>query len=147
MFCDVRRILWFLHGWTKGGFGKVTGMYRQELNLHLVRRSRMSGAVFVCSSVRRGAFVQGRAVAGIWSRRPCLGNGVVRVEIMWTYRHRGWVFSWRWTFDWCCVLIRDFVVGPFKASVRTVSVCFPFSNKNYVHGNSTSTYNSYLICI
>lgn len=120
---------------------------QQTTHLHLVQRSRMSGAVFVCSFERRAAFVQGRAVAGIWSRRPWLGNGVVRVEIIrWTYRHRGRIFSCRSTFDWCSVLIRDFVVDQFEASVWRMSICFPSSNKNFLGtGKLYFCFNSFLI--
>jgi hypothetical protein len=75
------------------GGGESDRNVKATTYLHLVRRSRISGVVFLCSSVRRGAFVQRRAVAGIWSRRPRLGNGVVRVEIWWTYWHRDRVFS------------------------------------------------------
>jgi len=90
----------------------------------------MSAAVFVCSLVRRCAFVRTRAVAGIWSRRPCRGNGVVRVEIIWwTYRHRDRVYSCRWTFEWCCVLNQGLCSRPI----------WGLSNKSYVHGNYTPT--------
>ena len=68
--------------------------------------------------------------------------------IRWTYRHRGRVSSCRATFDWCSVLIRDFVVGQFETSVRRVSICFPSSNKNLLGaGKLNFCFNPFLICV
>jgi hypothetical protein len=57
--------LWFLVGWT-GGCGGVVVVWLSDRNvkatthLHLVRRSRMSGAVFVCNSGTAWCFCPGQ---------------------------------------------------------------------------------------